>query len=82
MPTFKYLGTDPISLFAKPGNFDAMSVEPGALIEAPGRLVSPEDGGFEDAYHVDSNGEVRAWSKTQWELQTGKSADSAADKEK
>lgn len=83
MPAFKYLGTEEISLFAKPGAYDSMSVKPGAVVEAPGHLVKAgDDDGFEDAHLVDNDGEIRAWSKAQWELQTGKSADSAAEKEK
>lgn len=80
MPKFRLrVDSQPVTILAKPNAADAFEVEPGRVIDVPGRLVTSRDATAEeplpsDAYIVVNDAEERAWPHALWEYVDDKPA--------
>jgi len=77
MPKFRLRADGPpVTILAKPGDPDAFNVEPGQVVDIPGRLITsretkkgdPEPNPLpDDAYVVANGDDERAWPHALWE---------------
>jgi hypothetical protein len=83
MPKFRLRSdAQPVTILARPGSPDAFEVEPGQVVDVPGRLVTSREAKKDeaveplptDAYIVAHGDEERAWPHALWEFVDDKPA--------
>lgn len=87
MPKFRLRSdAQPVTILGRPGTLDAFEVEPGQVVDVPGKLVTsreskkgePVEPLPSDAYLVVHGDEERAWPHALWESVDDKPAAPAA----